>query len=60
MMCTDMVFLILSLVLLIYGFPCTVLVLPLVSQSLFAQIPFVNRSIFRLRRRIIILILVVT
>ena len=53
-------FLITSLVLLLQGFPGTVLVLPLVSQTFFAKIPFFIGGILVLRRHIIIIILVGT
>ena len=53
-------FLMISLVLLLQGFPGTVLVLPLVSQTFFAKIPFFIGGILVLRRHIIIIILVGT
>ena len=53
-------FLIISLVLLLHGFPGTVLVLPLVSRTFFAKILFFIRGILVLRRHIIIIILVET
>ena len=52
--------LMISLVLLMYGFPRTVLVLPLLSQTFFAQIAFFIRGIYALNHRIIIVILVRT
>ena len=53
-------FLLISLVLLLHGFPATVLVLPLVSQTFFAKIPFFIGGILVLRCDIIIVILVRT
>ena len=53
-------FLIISLVFLLHGFPGTVLVLPLVAQTFFAKIPSFIGGILVLRRHIVILILVET
>ena len=52
--------LIISLLFLLHGFPGTVLVLPLVSQTFFAKIPFFIGGILVLHRHIIIIILVGT
>ena len=53
-------FLIIPLVLLLYGFSGTVLVLPLVTQTFFFQIPFFIGGILALCRHIVIVILVGT
>ena len=53
-------FLIISLVFLLHGFPGTVLFLPLVSQTFFAKIPFFIGGILVLRRHSIMIILVGT